>query len=398
MRVAFIAPLPPQKNGIADYAFVLIQHLRHLGIEIETPLAQISWPDDASAIDAKLSSIDWTRFDLVHAELGGGRTHEFNAMRWLQKNHPDLPTTATLHDPARVIWQPPSLPTWLKKQPPILHKLWSLATNQRTLGLERAFCQALTDIIVLTHTGKSHLASKLSLAAEHIKVIPHGCQRIATIPLPALPPHAPLRLLYFGYIYRGKGIEDLIDAISLLVKQTPTLQRQLHLTIAGGSKPEIAFGGKMTYLDEVRQRLLSAGLNQKQIEWKLDIPETDIPATIQQSHLLVLPYIETKKLALLGKICGTSGVLAWANACGRGVITSNARAFSEEVSYGNGVCYPQRDIRVLAELIKQVLDYPEQITSLHESAQKIGEQRHWPKVATQYAQLFQDACKRITPC
>ncbi len=41
--------------------------------------------------------------------------------------------------------------------------------------------------------------------AGRVEVINHGNLEIATVPLPSLDT---LRLLYFGFIYRGKGIED----------------------------------------------------------------------------------------------------------------------------------------------------------------------------------------------
>ena len=57
---------------------------------------------------------------------------------------------------------------------------------------------------------------------------------------------------------------------------------------------------------------------------------------------------------------GTSGALSWANACGRGVITSNARAFAEEVADGNGITYQQGDTASLSNALSRLILEPQQ--------------------------------------
>ncbi|MGN2261442.1 hypothetical protein ACLXBB_36885, partial [Pseudomonas aeruginosa] len=52
------------------------------------------------------------------------------------------------------------------------------------------------------------LARRMRLPPGRVEVINHGNLEIATVPLPSLDT---LRLLYFGFIYRGKGIEDLLE-------------------------------------------------------------------------------------------------------------------------------------------------------------------------------------------
>jgi hypothetical protein len=107
---------------------------------------------------------------------------------------------------------------------------------------------------------------------------------------------------------------------------------------------------------------------------------------------MVLPYRESKKLGLLGEMGGTSGALSWANACGRGAITSNARAFAEEVSSGNGATYPQGDIQALATCISDLALQPQQAVQWAERANHIGQQRQWPATAERFQQLFAAVC------
>nr|GFC70451.1 hypothetical protein [Tanacetum cinerariifolium] len=100
--------------------------------------------------------------------------------------------------------------------------------------------------------GNRCLQQRMGLQQAQMAVIPHGNLPIAPLPLPAL---QPLKLLYFGFIYRGKGIEDLLEALAQLCVEKPALRARVRLTLAGGSEPEMAFGPSGSYLEQLRQRI-----------------------------------------------------------------------------------------------------------------------------------------------
>ena len=79
MRIALLAPLPPEQNGIADYAGHLRQALEALGLQVVTPLQGVG--NDPRAATQRVAEVDWSAVDVVHAELGGGRLAEFQALR-----------------------------------------------------------------------------------------------------------------------------------------------------------------------------------------------------------------------------------------------------------------------------------------------------------------------------
>jgi len=207
----------------------------------------------------------------------------------------------------------------------------------------------------------------------------------------ALPEGEVVKLLYFGFIYPGKGIEDLFDALAAVFSQRP--QARLAVTMAGGSAPELAFGSRGNYLSQLRVRAAELGIAER-IEWQLDLPASGILDCVQAHHAMVLPYRDSKKLALLGRMRGTSGALSWANASGRGVIASDARAFAEEVSYGNGVVFAQGQSQALAERIVSLLDEPSLASSWAAAASALGAQRQWATIASEFAALFRSVVER----
>lgn len=380
MRVALLAPLPPLQNGIADYAQAWMEALQGGGIDVVVPPRTQDGGWDTG--DAGF----WNGIDLVHAELGGGRGPEFIALEQLRAAWPRLLMTATVHDPERLIWRSPVPASGFASRvagwPRPLPQLVTLLQDRRTLSRERALARRLDAMVTLTRIGGRCLSERMQLPAGKVHFIAHGNRVLPTVPLPA---SAPVRLLYFGFIYPGKGIEDLLDALAQVRQRRP--QAALRLTMSGGTAPELAFGSRGDYLSQLRERVQRLGIGDW-LEWRLDLPAEQIVDCVQAHHVMLLPYRDSKKLALLGRMRGTSGALSWANACGRGVIASDARAFAEEVSHGNGVVFEQGDSAALAQRIIALVDAPTQASAWADGAASLGQQRQWPLIAEQFAALF----------
>jgi glycosyltransferase involved in cell wall biosynthesis len=384
MRIALLAPLPPEQTGIADYAAHFRRALEALGVEVRTPL--VGCGVDEQAVRERLDAFDWRSVDLVHAELGGGRLGEFAALNLLRQRYPRLPLTATVHDPERLVWRA-RLPWPLhlaERLPRPMPQVAALLADPLTLRSERHLARSMNRLITLTRLGGDCLRQRMDLPEERIAVIPHGNLPIDAAPLPPL---LPLRLLYFGFIYRGKGIEDLLDAFALSLARQPELRGRVRLTLAGGTAPDMAFGPAGSYLDELRARLNRLQLSDC-VDWQLDLPANEIPRLIQDHHVMVLPYRESKKLSLLGAMRGTSGALSWAAACGRGAVTSDARAFAEEVAHGNGALYPQGDVETLSQRLSELANQPERALQWAEQASRIGLARNWSATAERFRNLF----------
>ena len=394
MRLALLSPLPPEQTGIADYAAHFRAALNQAGVDVLTPLAGQRPIDSLAAAKAWVAERDWRRIDVVHAELGGGRHSEFLTLCALAAlpNRPAL--SATIHDPERLIWKPVNrvwaMVNGMESVPRQAKQAVALLSDPATLMAERSLARQLDGLVTLTQTGAGRLIKRMKLQVERVSVIPHGTVILPHRPLPDL---SPIRLLYFGYIYSGKGIEDLIDAMGKVSAQQPELAGRLRLTIAGGTAPDIAFGSQGSYLSALRARVERRGLT-GHVDWEFNVDERDVPDLIQRHHLMVLPYRESRKLALLGQMRGTSGALAWAIACGRGAITSDARAFAEEITHGNGSAFKQGDVAGLALQLEGVLNKPEILKQWGDRASAVAQERAWPMTGQRFVGHFQRAIAR----
>jgi glycosyltransferase involved in cell wall biosynthesis len=389
MRLALLSPLPPEHTRIADYAAHFRASLNQAGVDVLTPLAGQRPIDTLAAARAWVAERDWRRVDVVHAELGRGRHSEFLTLCALAAL-PDRPAlSATVHDPDRLIWGPVNkvwaLVNGLSALPHPAKQAVALLSDPATLMAERKLARQLDGLVTLTQTGADRLIKRMSLPADRVSVIAHGARNVPAKPLPSMDT---IRLLYLGAICAGKGIEDLIDALGQVKAKQPELASRLRLSIVGGSPPKLPLGTHGGYLDQLRGHLQRRGLS-AQIEWEPDVDERDIAALVQRHHLMVLPYRESRQLALLGQMHGTSAALAWAVACGRGAITSDTRAFAEEISHGNGASYKQGDVNALATLIEGVLLKPEILPQWADCASTLAHVRAWRLTGQRFVGHFQ---------
>ena len=385
MRVVLLSPLPPEQTGLAEYAAQWRRAVHAAGVRVLTPMQGQKPPQSLAEARRWVAERDWKQVDVVHAELGVGRHSEYYVLAALAAlpEHPRLSVTA--HDPDRLVWQPVGT-LWRRLDaarwvPGVLGRTLAALLEPHTLWAERRLARRLDGAVTHTRCGAQRLGRRMKIPADRVRVIPRGTLPLTVQPLPPL---TPLRLLYFGFLAPGKGLEDLIDALARLRRKQPDLAATVQLTLAGGTPPDMDFGRRARYLDGVRERVAALGL-QDQVTWSPDVDERDLPDLVGRHHVMVLPDRAARKPAWIGQPCGTSGALAWAIAAGRGVITTDTRALAEEVAHGNGVTCPPGNVAALADAIAALLNEPERVAQWARAAQVLAEQRNWARAGQAFA-------------
>ncbi len=253
--------------------------------------------------------------------------------------------------------------------------LASLTANQK-LVLERV-CSAADAIVVMTETGKSRLAAGFDVDTSKVVVVAHG----ATTPAADVPVTQPinltreLRLLTWGLLGPGKGIEWAIDALALLSDLDPSP----HYIIAGATHPKVLEHSGESYRNMLIERAASSGMGAC---ISFDDTYRDLASLtdlIGSADLVVLPYDSTDQV--------TSGVLVDAVAAGRPVISTAFPHAVELLSGGAGIVVPQRDPVALANAIRSVLTDPDRAASMAAEARRLAPELSWNAVAARYAQI-----------
>jgi glycosyltransferase involved in cell wall biosynthesis len=238
-----------------------------------------------------------------------------------------------------------------------------------------AVCDAADAVVVMTEHARRRLIADFDLDAGRVSVIPHG----ATTP----PSDGPLercrggrlRLLTWGLLGPGKGIEWAIDAMALLADVRPSPS----YLVAGATHPKVLTRDGDAYREMLVKRCWRSGASRSV---SFDDSYRDLPALtrlISGADLVVLPYDSDEQV--------TSGVLVDAVACGRPVVATAFPHAIELLSGGAGVVVPQRDASALADVVRSVVDHPELLASMADECRRLAPELSWPVVARRYGEL-----------
>ena len=250
----------------------------------------------------------------------------------------------------------------------------SPSPNQKYI-LEQV-CELADKIVLMTDTGRTRLIAGFDVDPAKLIVIPHG----ATTPAPRAGAHADPsdrhdrpRLLTWGLIGPGKGIEWAIDAIAELADLEP------HYIIAGKTHPKVVAHSGEAYREMLQDRATNSAAapcvsfddTYRDLESLTDF--------IRQADLVILPYDSVDQV--------TSGVLVDAVAAGRPVVSTGFPHALELLETGAGMVVPQRDPAALADAIRMILTDPELAESMAAEARRLAPELQWTAVARRYDRL-----------
>lgn len=178
--------------------------------------------------------------------------------------------------------------------------------------------------------------------------------------------NAPL-MLCFGLIEERKGIDTLIRAFELLMKQG----HEARLLIIGKALTDpVPFEAalKETGLDPTRAQMIARYASFEEMN-----------ALFDRAHALVLPY----------HAGWNSGVLAAAFGHGRPVVATNIGGFEEVITHGNeGLLVPPRDPVALADAMARLIETPDLRDRLATGAARAGTRASWDEVASTTASVL----------
>lgn len=246
--------------------------------------------------------------------------------------------------------------------------------NQRRV-LE-ALCAAAAATVVMTETAQTRLLDGFDVDDTKVVLIPHG----AAIPHgepsgPRRRGSQPARLLTWGLLGPGKGIEWAIDSLAALGDLHP----HPEYVIAGATHPKIREKQGETYREMLVDR---ATVSTSAAHVTFDDTYRDLISLaelIQSADLVVLPYDSCDQV--------TSGVLVDAVAAGRPVVSTAFPHAVELLSTGAGIVVPQRDPIALGAAIRRVVTDPQLAASMAAEARRLAPGLSWHAVARQYAEL-----------
>lgn len=180
-------------------------------------------------------------------------------------------------------------------------------------------------------------------------------------------------ILFAGRLLHGKGLEDLIEAVSLVNKNKVVVR----LDVAGIMDPASSEAIPIELIEEWHR----TGM----INWLGRV--NDMPSLLSEVHIVALP-------SSYGE--GLPRILLEANASGRPVITSNIPGGKDLVQHGvNGLIVEPGDMAQLVEAITSLLSKDQRV-HMGQAGRKIVEQNYSKeKVINQYKKIYQTLMKGL---
>lgn len=157
-------------------------------------------------------------------------------------------------------------------------------------------------------------------------------------------------LLFVGRLVEKKGLDDLLEAISVL----PGRLRQTTLTVIG----------RGPLAKDLQSRARSLGLN---VLFRGALPHADVLNEISSAAAVVVP----SKASVGGDVEGLPTVIMEAMARGIPVIGTYHSGIPEAVRDGkDGLLSPERDSRALAANLERLMAQPEELVNMGVSARE----------------------------
>jgi glycosyltransferase involved in cell wall biosynthesis len=345
-RIGLLSTFPPQLCGLATFAAALAGELARSGVLVDHVAVNDGEGTTARSAARMLMDLRHCDVAIVQHEYGiyGGRDGD-----------DVLEVLRGLHVPSIVI----------------LHTVPLHPTPHQQFVLE-AVCAAASRVVVMTGAAGQRLNSGYSVDAEKMVTIPHGAAR----PTAGLngPRHGRVRLLTWGLLGPGKGIEHAIDAMALL-SDLP----HVTYTIAGVTHPKVfARDG------DVYRRMLIARTEAHGVSSSVTFDDSyrNVPSLtrlITTASLVVLPYDSHDQV--------TSGVLVDAIAAGRPVIATAFPHAVELLASGAGTVVAHADPAALAAAVRDVATNAVRMSAMTTEAERIGSALSWSAIAAMYGDL-----------
>lgn len=366
--IGMLSTFPPRLCGLATFAHALSDALDRSGhgvvrVAIDDPRTP------ARGVDARLWNGD--RESVLHAADVLSRCdvaivqHEFGIF-----GGADGDEVLDLLDALRV----PSIV--------VLHSVPARPTDHQRQVLEQV-CEAASRVVVMANAAGDRLLASYRVDPATVVMVPHG----ATLPDQAdLPPHpalgtGPLRLLTWGLLGEGKGIEHVISALAMLDEH----RRAVRYTVAGATHPNVFAREGDRYRHSLSRRAWALG-----VAGAVDFDERyrDVPTLMRfvaSCSAVVLPYDSRDQ--------ATSGVLVDAIAAGRPVIATAFPHAVELLSGGAGIIVPHRDPAAIAVAIRSLVADPDRLAEMSVRARALAPGLSWDAVGDRYLAL----CDELRP-
>ncbi len=359
---AMLSTFPPTQCGLATFSAALLAHLPEPGDNVgvvrvldeptprNSPLVvhDLMNGSAASAADA-VGVIDDFDVAIVQHEYGIYGGHDGADL---------VPLLTALTVPSMVV----------------LHTVLADPTDHQRMVLDEVIAAADT-VVTMTRTGRSRVLDMYGTSPDKVFVIPHGAAGTLAARSASRRRSGGPRVLTWGLLGPGKGIEHAIEAVARLRDDG----LRVDYTVAGQTHPRVR-----AHSGEAYRRSLQALARVRGVDDTVHFDDRYLPVSalvdlVGTADVVLLPYDSVDQV--------TSGVLIEAVTAAKPVISTRFPHAVELLSGGAGLLVERQDPASIAAALRSALTEPGLSERMSRRAADIAPQLLWPAVAACYREL-----------
>ncbi len=248
--------------------------------------------------------------------------------------------------------------------------------HRATLLREIAVRSAAT--VVTSESARRRLLTEFGMDPHAVFVVPHGAHLFP----PVAPPDPRPRILTWGLIRPGKGIEWMI----LAMKRLRHLEPAPLYVIAGATHPHTVDREGEAYREYLQGLVHRAGLDDvvQFVDSYLD--DATLARLVGEAKVVVVPYDTTDQVS--------SGVLIEAIGAGKPVVATDFPHAREMLASGAGEIVPHAEPPALAAAVERLLTDPAAYAAAAEAARRLARHLSWPEVARRFLEVLETVADR----
>jgi glycosyltransferase involved in cell wall biosynthesis len=254
-------------------------------------------------------------------------------------------------------------------------------------GTAADFDRALVEHAALLSVHSERMRSDLlarGIPAEKIAILPHGSKPMAEVDKVAsrrklgIPTEAKV-VLFFGYIWLGKGIDFLLSVFARVARRLP----EAFLYIGGHTRSR-KYSAYVSYL-KARSHLL--GFGRRARFWGGFVPEDMVPVIYSAADVVAMPYRQDYS-SVSGVVHQTSGI-------GKLLLCSRIAKFDEVgASIDPALTLPENDRDAWADMLVRLLTDATFAAEMRRKIRRFAEATSWANVGKMHLDTYAKLLER----
>jgi glycosyltransferase involved in cell wall biosynthesis len=246
-------------------------------------------------------------------------------------------------------------------------------------AFDRAVAEHAALITVHSPRMKHDLITR-GVAPDRIAVVPHGSRilsegDVAASRVQLRIPEGAKVVLFFGFLWLGKGIEFLLDVFRGVQRQVP----EAFLLVGGHTRHR----RWSFYVSTLRARAALLGVSGRCRFWGGFIPQDLVPTVYATADVVAMPYRQDYS--------SVSGVMHETAGMGKLMVCSRIAKFDEvETNIDRRLTADPNDRGAWIQAMVRLLRDEEWARQMKEKIRRFAEQTSWERVGKLHGDLYQD--------